>query len=77
VILTDNYYCHLQKLISSSIAENDFSINRLKEKNEEIEKLTNTVKQLTDKVDYLYDENLTLKSQIGSSFVHVPSVVLF
>jgi hypothetical protein len=62
-----------QKLISSSIAENDFSINRLKEKNEEIEKLTNTVKQLTDKVDYLYDENLTLKSQIGSSFVHNPT----
>lgn len=45
----------------------------MKEKNEEIEKLTNTVKQLTEKIDYLYDENLTLKSQIGSTFVHDPT----
>ena len=56
----------LKKVLSSSKAETDFNSNLLEQKNEEIHKLTVGVKDLTERVDFLYDDNLSLKSQLSS-----------
>ena len=57
----------LQKLIQTSVDETDFTSRLLDTKNEEINKLSSSVKDLAHKVDLLSDENLSLRSQLASS----------